>query len=251
MIEETEKVFGIGGDLANLGSTPDAGKSPLSYEPPKKKEPLLPRIISIALHPLLMGVYSIALLFLYTDFRILFGSQFLRFITPVFFLTCVVPASSIYFLKRAGMIKDFELTNRNERIVPFVAVFCAYSLLLYYFASAGLFTWFLGILAAPLILIVIAAIVTSRWKISTHMMGIGYLLGNTLSVCYFTKGLNPYILFIILFILAGSLATSQLMLRRHTPAQVYAGFLAGLVVSCLCVLVGTYWAFIVLFFKTV
>ena len=81
------------------------------------------------------------------------------------------------------------------------------------------------------------------------MMGIGGLIGCTLSVCYNIKGLNPFVLFIILFILAGCLGVSRLVLKRHTPAQVYIGFLVGFVISYLCVWIGTYWGFILLLKK--
>ena len=215
-----------------------------SLDSSRASEPLIPRIISIVLHPMLMGVYGVALLFLYADFNLIFGGQFIRFVSPVFFLTCFVPFSSIYFLKKAGLIKDYELTDKRDRFLPYLTVLIAYLLLIYYFYSAKLYIWFLSTLVAPVILIVIAAIVNIYWKISAHMMGIGGLIGCTLSVCYNVKGLNPFILFIILFILAGCLGVSRLMLKRHTPAQVYIGFLIGLIVSYLCVWIGAYWGLI-------
>jgi len=219
-----------------------------SLDSTKESEPLIPRIISILLHPMLMGVYGVALLFLYTDFNLIFAGQFIRFVSPVFFLTCFVPVSSMYFLKRAGLIKDYELTDKRDRFLPYLTVFLAYLLLIYYFHSAKLYIWFLSTLFAPVILIIIAAIVNIYWKISAHMMGIGGLIGCTLSVCYNIKGLNPFILFIILFILAGCLGVSRLILKRHTPAQVYIGFLVGLMVSYLCVWIGSYWG-LILFMK--
>jgi membrane-associated phospholipid phosphatase len=249
MIEEIDNAPEVvGNNLSHIGDESGSNKSPLSYEPPKVKEPLLARIISIILHPFFMGVYGVSLLFLYTDFRLIFAGQFMRFITPVFFLTCVIPASSIYFLRKAGLIKDYDLKSRNDRLIPYVVAFCSYCLLIYYFVSAGLYAWFIGALSAPLVLIVIAAITTKYWKISAYMMVIGGLIGCTLSVCYNVKGLNPFILFIILFILAGCLGVSRLMLQRHTPGQVYTGFLVGLIVSYLCVLIGAYWG-VIMFIK--
>ena len=228
----------------NLLGTSETVVRKKSLDDITEKEPLMARIISIILHPMLMGVYGVVLLFLYTDFRLIFANQFIRFVSPVFFLTFFVPLSSMYFLRKAGLIKDYELTDKRDRFLPYLTVFLAYLLLIYYFHSAKLYIWFLSTLAAPVILIVIAAVVNIRWKISAHMMGIGGLIGCTLSVCYHVKGLNPFVLFIILFILAGCLGVARLMLKRHTPAQVYTGFLIGLVVSYLCVWVGAYWGLI-------
>ena len=75
-------------------------------------------------------------------------------------------------------------------------------------------------------------------------MAIGGMIGCILSVCYNIKGLNLPVLFMILFILAGCLGVSRLMLNKSTPAQVYVGFLVGSVVSYLWVYIGTYWSLI-------
>lgn len=231
-------------DLSNTENFIQEETLSIQEERVRENEPFLARVVSIVLHPFLMGVYGISLLFFYTDFNIIFSGQFIRFISPVFFLTCVVPASGIYFLKKAGLIKNYSLSDRKDRIVPFLLTFFSYCLLIYYFYSAKLFIWFLSVLAAPLLLIVIVAVVNIYWKISAHMTGIGGLIGCTLSVCYNIKGLNPFVLFIILFILAGCLGVSRLILKRHTPAQVYVGFLVGFIVSYLWVWAGAYWGFI-------
>lgn len=204
---------------------------------------MLARIVSIVLHPLFMTTYGVCLLFLYTDFRFIFGEQFFRFIAPVFFLSCVIPASSIYFLKRAGVVSDYDLKDKSQRFLPFIIALICYTLLFYYFFKVGLYIWFLATLAAPVFLLIIGTVVTPFWKISAHALGIGGLIGSTMSICYNVKSLNPYILFIILFILAGCLGVSRLMLKRHTPAQVYVGFITGFAVSYI-----TIWASVNLLF---
>lgn len=216
--------------------------------PPKPKEPLLPRIISIVLNPLFMAAYGICLLFLYTDFKFIFAGQFIRFLAPVILLSCCIPATGIFLLQKMGIIKDFDLRDKNDRFFPFLITFICYGLLFFYFLKAGLFFWFLGVLIAPLVLIVIGAITSMYWKISAHMLSFGGLIGSVLSVCYNVKGINPYILFIILFILAGCLGVSRLILKRHTPAQVYVGFIIGVVASYLCVWIGANFAYLYLWF---
>lgn len=213
------------------------------------KEPILARIISIALHPFFMAVYGVCLLFLYTDFKFIFEGQFLIFIAPVFVFTLLIPANILFIFKKMGLIKDYDLKDKKDRPMPFIAILLSYLLLFFYFYNAGLYTWFLALLLAPSILLVISAAITRYWKISAHMIGIGGLIGGVLSVCYFVKGANPYILFIILFILAGCLATARLILKRHTPAQVYVGFLLGFTVTFICVWVGAKFAYLYLTLK--
>lgn len=217
------------------------------YKPPKAEGPMLARIVSFVLHPFLMVAYAITLIFVYTDFKFLYGNQFIQFIAPSFFLSCAIPASGIYILRATRIITDFQL-KKNERFLPFTILFFSYGLLFYYFFSAKLTVWFLAVLAVPILFIIIYLLITVFWKISIYMMGIGGLIGSIMSICYNIKGLNLYVLFIILFILAGSLGVSRLALNKNTPAQVYVGFLVGIVVSYMTVWLGAYWG-IVLFLK--
>lgn len=210
---------------------------------------LAARIISVLLHPLFMGIYGVALLFIYTDFKYVFANQFSKFMIPVAVFSCLIPAASIFLFKRTGYISDYSLSRKEERFLPFLVTFLSYSVLFFYFFKAGLYTWFLATLLVPLILLIVCSIINLRWKISAHMAGIGGLLGCVFSVCYNIKGQNPYILFIILIILVGALGVSRIILQRHTPAQVYIGFLVGLVISYFAVLIGGYYPIILLLIR--
>ena len=175
------------------------------------------------------------LLFLYNKF--LLGTDlFLKIITPIAILTCIFPINAIFLLKRFGVIKDYALTERRDRVFPFIIVFFCYVFLIYYFSLPNIPLWFLITLSMPLALLIIAGIITFFWKISAHMMSMGGLIGAVLTISYYVLGTNPYVLFIILFILAGCLGTSRLILQRHTPAQVYIGFGAGLIISIIYIL---------------
>jgi membrane-associated phospholipid phosphatase len=66
-------------------------------------------------------------------------------------------------------------------------------------------------------------------------LGIGGLSGGMMSVCFNVKGINPFVLFVILFLLAGFLAVARLRLNRETSSQVYTGFIAGFLLAYLCV----------------
>ncbi|HCC85056.1 MAG TPA: hypothetical protein DEQ06_00415, partial [Porphyromonadaceae bacterium] len=103
----------------------------------------------------------------------------------------------------------------------------------------GMPTWFLMIMAASVAIMVIAILITLTWKISAHMFGVGGLIGGAMAVSYFVEQSNPYYMFMGLFIIAGLVGTSRLILRRHTLYQVIAGFLLGFLVSFLFVWGGT------------
>lgn len=188
-------------------------------------------MFSVILNPLLMPLYSVLLLFSYTNFSEIYPGQIFNFLFPVFLFSCLIPALFIFVLKKTGMVKDYSLSNRFERIIPYIMTCFSNSTLVYYFYSSNLYIWFLGVLAVPAIITLVGFLINIFWKVSAHMLAIGGLIGVTLAVCYHIKGLNPFLLFIMLFILAGCLAVSRLYLKKSTVAQVYGGFLIGVAVA--------------------
>ena len=200
---------------------------------------LFSHFISSVFQPLLMPIYSVALLFVYTHFKFIYASQFFSLLIPTVLFTFLIPGVLIYVMLRVGIISDLSLLKRRDRFAPYAVTMLSFGFLIYYFYNLGLPLWFLLMLVAPIITMIIATIITLWWKISAHMFGVSSLVGGVMSVCYFVEKSNPYFLFMILFVIAGMVGVSRLILRRHTPNQVYAGFLLGFIVSFTCVWIGS------------
>lgn len=197
------------------------------------------RLISSVFQPLLMPIYSILLLFVYTHFKILFATQFWVIITPAILFSFIVPGLLLYAVYKLKLISDLSLKIRKERFIPYTIVLISYLTMLFYYYRIGMPTWFLMLLASSIAVILIAIFITIWWKISAHMFGIGGLVGGVMSVSYFVEKSNPYFLFMALFIVAGLVGISRLILRRHTFAQVIGGFLLGFSISFLFVWLAT------------
>ena len=195
--------------------------------------------ISSIFQPLLMPIYSVALLFVYTHFKFVYANLFFNLLIPTILFTFLIPGILIYIMMRVGIISDLSLPKRSDRFAPYAVAMLSFGFLIYYFFKLGLPTWFLMMLGASIIVMILATVITLWWKISAHMFGISSLIGGVMSVCYFVEKSNPSYLFVILFLLAGMVGTSRIILRRHTPAQVYAGFLLGFMVSFASVWIGT------------
>ncbi len=195
--------------------------------------------ISSIFQPLLMPIYSVALLFVYTYFRFVYASHFFSLLIPTVLFTFLIPGVLIYIMMRVGIISDLSLPKRSDRFAPYAVAILSFGFLIYYFYKLGLPTWFLMMLGASIIVMLMATIITLWWKISAHMFGISSLIGGVMAVCYFVEKSNPSYLFMVLFLLAGMVGTSRIILKRHTPGQVYAGFLLGFMVSFACVWIGS------------
>ena len=195
--------------------------------------------VSSIFQPLLMPIYSVALLFVYSYFRFVYANHFFNLIIPTVLFTFLVPGIIIYIMFRVGIISDLSLPKRSDRFAPYAVTILSFAFLIYYFFKLGLPTWFLMMIGASIIVMLLATIITLWWKISAHMFGISSLLGGVMAVCYFVEKSNPSYLFALLFLVAGMVGTSRLILKRHTPGQVYAGFMLGFVVSFASVWIGS------------
>ena len=171
---------------------------------------LIANILSIAFHPLLMVTYGVALAFASTYLAVYPLQMKLLILSGVFLMTAVVPAIFIFLLVKYGNAGDYALI-----------VACAFFLL-----RMLLPFWLVVILFGTAAVMLIAMGINFRWKISAHMIGIGGLIGGIMGIAQI-YALNPWRGFIIGFLIAGCLGTSRLILQRHTPAQVYAGFGLG------------------------
>lgn len=196
-------------------------------------------LISSIFQPLLMPVFSIILLFVYTPhFRFVYAKQYWHILTPAIIFSFVVPGILIYAVYKMNFISDLSLKVRKERFIPYLIVLGSYTLMVIYYYRMGMPTWFLMLTASSIGVILIATLITLWWKISAHMFGIGGLIGGVMSICYFVEKSNPYQLLIALFITAGMVGTSRLILKRHTPTQVLGGFVLGFVISFIFIWIG-------------
>lgn len=195
-------------------------------------------VISTIFQPLLMPTYGVMLLFVYTYFGVIYTRQFWLIISPIFLFSFVIPAILIFMLFRMGIISDLSLTKRRERFYPYLITLLSYTAMMIFYYRMNMPKWFLLMIAASIAIMVVAIVITLWWKISAHMFGIGGLVGGAMSVSYFVERSNPYYLFMGLFILAGLVGTSRLILKRHTLPQVIAGFLLGFLLSFVFVWIG-------------
>ncbi len=180
------------------------------------------------MHPLLIPLYGLMFIFNSDSvFSFIPGkARFYCYLITVFTVT-ILPVCSLFFFKRLKLISNYRLEIKQERVYP---------------ALAAIFSGFLGfyligripytniVQQLYLVLIIVLSgfsIVTLRWKMSMHMTAAGAVCGFLLILGFKYWG-NIRDLFITVLLLSGILATCRLYLKKHTPAQIYIGFLFGL-----------------------
>lgn len=197
----------------------------------KQFEATLARFFSLVLHPLFIPTFGVLLLFrinTYVGFSM--DDSVKRFILMVFVInTIIAPVMAILLLKRTGIIHDLLLDKRNERIFPLLISALFYILAYYLLKQAPLPSLIYYYLMGASFLVLVCLVVTFHWKISIHMMSMGGFTGFLIAISLLLKTDIIWIIMLAI-LLSGFVGASRIRLNAHTPLQVYAGYLLGLVI---------------------
>ncbi len=151
--------------------------------------------------------------------------------------TIIFPLVTLLLLKAVGFIKSIFLKTQRERIIPYVAAGFYYFWMYLVFKSQpkvpSIVTAFIfGVFLTSSI----GLIVNSFYKISMHAMGVGALSGLLfIMVCIG----SPYSIFLsatIVFLIAGLVCTSRLIVSDHYPFDIYTGFFFGILCQVIAAL---------------
>lgn len=190
----------------------------------------LASIISYLFHPLLMATYGCLLVFfglkdsIYAIFTPLNTKVIITLI--VFSFTCLIPALNLLILYKLKYISSLKLETKEERVFPLMMTGICYLGLFYLMYDFNIWPAIkLFILGAGLC-ILLTALITIKWQISAHLMGIGGLIGMLISMCYYLQ-MAILIPISVTIIIAGFIAFARLQLNAHKPSQVYVGFICG------------------------
>jgi hypothetical protein len=187
------------------------------------------RFLSYILHPLLMPFYAVFLVMnLNTYIAYSVSPQVQRIIISLVFITTgVMPVITALLLLQKGMIRSMEMENIEERRIPFLTTGVYYTACYYLLLQLPV-PRIIGLMVlGATVTILIAWLLSFRWKVSIHMIGIGGFAGMLIAVTQVLGApLLPMIIFTVLT--AGLLGSSRLVLNAHTPSQIYTGFLIGL-----------------------
>lgn len=197
----------------------------------KKRHTVLERVaqvLSDLFSPIVLPAYMMAVAMWVSPLSV--APERVRLFTMgiVIALTAVVPTAVILVLIKLGKVKDVSLSDRSERFIPYVVSIVCYLATALFLSNANAPMWLRGFYLGAALAGVIAYVITSKWKISAHSSSVGGVAAALAWMCY--HGLliyGPMIWVSAAIVLSGLIGTSRLILRRHTPAQVFAGYCLG------------------------
>ncbi len=195
------------------------------------------RVISILLHPIVIP----SLFILY----ILFAPGIISLVIPVkykwllttliFIMTIIIPLIIIMGLRWLNIIGGEGIPEKLSRsysyIIVMICYFFAWRMLIYMGFNNEITFSMLTVIT----ILFIAIIINMGWNISTHGAGWGCFSGiiAALTGLGITSGMAFLLVSIPAFGIAG---TSQIILHKNTPSQVYAGYAVGFTIAFIMII---------------
>ena len=195
----------------------------------------LEKIVSILFHPVFVPTITVFLVIkIYSNITILENQAGIILIgTCVFSL--ILPLLSVFILLLTKKIDSLEMPKKEERFLPIL--FASTWMILGFYFMKEIFSYapiMKSIYLGAIYIMLIALLITKKWKISLHMLAIGGATG-VLIMLEFLFGQNLMILLITILI-SGILGFSRLSLKAHSLNQIYAGFILGNIIMGLSIL---------------
>lgn len=179
--------------------------------------------ISVALHPLFVTTFGMALLI----YRLMPGTIQTQWLLMSICLgyTVLLPLAFISLAKKIGFIGSLRKMQRRERILALMITgICIYS---FSYVMKGWHTpiTMQSFVFGASIMIFISLILSTFSRISLHSIGWG---GLTALVSYFSFS-QPDLSWLLglVVLLSGLVGTARIYLDEHTPRQIYFGYLIG------------------------
>lgn len=195
----------------------------------------LSKIISAVLHPILIPLYIIIIIFsrlspFYISPPII---KLYMYIFTLLFLV-IIPILGIYLLKRLRLIKTYSLDDREDRIYPLILTVCSAVIASFLIVKTEYTQVFRLLILLLITILSLVVLISTFWKISVHMTCIGAFSAYLL-LLHNSYGGNTWVLYIISLLLSGILASARLHLGKHNIYQILLGFLLGNIIVLLII----------------
>ena len=181
------------------------------------------KYISLLTYPPFMGIIAFAAISIWLAEG---ANSAVTFGIGIMTATVLPLAISLYFAKKVKDTDEFgDIRNSRDRLIPMAVIICVYlvgAVLLYVFeCPAASYLSMVSYACSTLF----ALVVSSKWKISLHAMGV---VGpaTMLAICFWPIGA-------LMFLILPPVCWSRYVQRNHTLLQLVAGSVFGTLITYL------------------
>lgn len=195
------------------------------------------RVITILFHPLLMPTLGLLLILNSGTYLSLLDPAAKRAVLFVMALgTLFFPLMMIPVLYYRNLISSPQEASRQERFLPYLILLILYVITFIYFARLPLRGVIQNYVLSVTILLFVLIMVNIKFRICVHMAAIGGITGLVVALIVLYE--TPLQGFLVMSILAaGLMGTARQILGVQRPVEIYTGFLAGIGVVMITLLV--------------
>ncbi len=196
---------------------------------------LAARILSMLFTPFYLPMVGLVALFVFSYMSIFPLYYKLEVLIMAYLFTILIPTVMIHFYRRYQGWNLIELGHRERRMVPYVISIVSYFTCVFVMERLHMPHFMSAIIIAALLLQIVCALINVWWKISTHTAAIGGVAGALFAFAEYLN-FNPVWWLCLVFLVAGVLGTSRMILRQHSLSQVVVGFWVGFLCAAVAIL---------------
>ena len=197
---------------------------------------LAARVLSMLFTPFYLPLVAMVAMFVFSYLSILDLSYKLIVLTLVYAMTILLPTLLIHTYRNYQGWTSKELGVKERRMIPYIISILCY-FLCYYLMTLRHMPHLMGsIVVTALATQVMCAMINMWWKISVHMAAIGAMAGSLVSFAVIFM-FNPVAWLCVIILLAGLIGSARMILRQHTLPQIYVGFIIGVIIGFITVMV--------------
>jgi len=196
---------------------------------------LTARIMSMLFTPFYLPLVGLAALFSFSYLSIFPWAYKLQVLIMVYLFTILLPTVMIHLYRRYQGWNLIELGHRERRMVPYILSIVCYFTCIYVMQHLHMPHFMSSILVAALLVQIVCALINVWWKVSTHTAAIGGVGGALFAFAEYLN-FNPVWWLCLIFLIAGMVGTSRMILRQHSLSQVVGGFWIGFVCAAIGIL---------------
>ncbi len=192
------------------------------------------RFLSMLFTPFWLPIIGLVVLFVFSYLSIFPWYYKLQVLLLVYLFTILLPTALIRFYRRYQGWTPIELGQREKRMVPYVISILCYFACIYIMQLLHMPHFMGSIVVAALLVQIICAVFNIWWKISEHTAAIGGMGGALFAYAEYLS-FNPVWWMCLVFIVAGMVGSSRMILRQHSLGQVVGGFWVGFVCAAFAI----------------
>jgi membrane-associated phospholipid phosphatase len=150
----------------------------------------------------------------------------------IFVFTFILPALNVLMLLSFGNISNLTLTDRTERIVPFVFISILYILVTFLFYYKLPFSSnFNRLMLIITCMVIVSLLITFFYKISIHSLAICGAIGILLPLNKVVEQADLLWPTVVTILVAGVVMSARLLIGAHSPREVMYGSLVGFIIG--------------------